>query len=34
LWTLIELGLTPRDLIPYEERHLDARIGTLKRHLP
>lgn len=31
LWTLLEIGLTPRDLIPYEERHLDGRIGTLKR---
>lgn len=31
LWTLLELGLTPRDLIPYEERFPDQRVGKLKR---
>jgi hypothetical protein len=31
LWTLLELGLTPRDLIPYEERVADQHVGKLKR---
>ncbi len=31
MWTLLELGLSPRDLIPYEERAPDQKVGTLKR---
>lgn len=34
MWTLLELGLSPRDLIPYEERAPDQRVGTLKRRMP
>ena len=30
-WILMEIGLTVRDLIPFEERMLDNRIGTLRR---
>lgn len=31
---LLEIGLTPRDLIPYEHRAADERVGTLRRSLP
>jgi len=31
LWVLLEIGLSPRDLIPYEERMADERVGMLKR---